>query len=193
MARKIDLGEESALNMTPMIDICFQLIVFFMLTLRFKSIDKRFESQLPKDRGQASSPANIQPFTEITVKLFRKNRDKAEAEQFTRIRVGETLTVELPKGPWPKDGDAETARLKEEDKIMKKVEDAIMAAWAAQGKNPEVKGEIKTPFPDGQLVPHGDVLKVLDAFLATGMTQVNFEGASAPQMKKDGGGWDFDN
>lgn len=193
MARKVDQGEDSQLNMTPMIDICFQLIVFFMLTLRFKSIDKRFESNLPKDRGQASSPAAIQPFTEITVKLFRKNRDKAESEQFTRIRVGETLTVELPKGPWPKEGEAEAERLKAEDKVMKQIENAIADAWAAQGKHPEVKGEIKTPFPDGQLVPHGDVMRVLDAFLATGMTQVNFEGAAAPQMKKDGGGWDFDN
>ncbi len=67
-----------------------------------------------------------------------------------------------------------------------------MKAWAAQGKAPEVKGEIKTPAPDGHSVPHGDVMKVLDAFLATGMTQVNFEGAAAPEMKKDGGGWDFD-
>ena len=191
MARRIDVGEDSALNMTPMIDVCFQLIVFFMLTLRFKSIDRRFESALPKDRGQASSPATLTPFQEITVKLFRKNREDKDG-QFTRIRVGEAFTVDMPKGPWPKDSIGEDTRRKQEELLMKGVEDAIAKAWAAQGKAPEVKGEIKAPPPDGHSVPHGDVMKVLDAFLATGMTQVNFEGAAAPEMRKDGGGWDFD-
>lgn len=39
------------LNMTPMIDIVFQLILFFLFNLRFKSIDFRIDSMLPKDRG----------------------------------------------------------------------------------------------------------------------------------------------
>ena len=69
---------------------------------------------------------------------------------------------------------------------------AIASAWAQQGKNPEISGEIKTPFPKGQAVPHGGVMKVLDSFLAAGITQVNFEGAAAPQMRKEGGGWGFD-
>lgn len=37
MAVKIDLGEDTVMNMTPMIDICFQLVVFFMLTLDVSS------------------------------------------------------------------------------------------------------------------------------------------------------------
>lgn len=192
MAIKVEPGEDTTLNMTPMIDICFQLVVFFMLTLEFKSIDKRFETQLPKDRGQQSSAANIKPFKDIEVKLFRDNLDKPVSEQLTKIRVGETFTVLLPKGPWPKDGLAEDERRKEETATMQKVTAAISAAWAQQGKNPEISGEIKTPFPKGQAVPHGDVMKVLDSFLEAGILQVNFEGAAAPQMKKDGGGWAFD-
>ena len=43
--------EETEMNMTPMIDIVFQLIIFFLLSLKFKTIDRRIDSQLPKDRG----------------------------------------------------------------------------------------------------------------------------------------------
>lgn len=191
MARKVDLGEETVLNMTPMIDICFQLIVFFMLTLKFKSIDKRFETELPKDRGPSTSAAVLTPLTEITVKLFRKDVEKASTEHFTRLRVGDKTTVDLPKGPWPKGAEDEDRRRKDEDAVFKQISDAIAAAWAEQNKHPDVKGEIKTPAPTGQLVPHGDVMRVLDSFIEAGVLVVNFEGAPPPVGMKDGGGWDF--
>ena len=37
MAAKVELGDETTLNMTPMIDICFNLVIFFMLTLDLSS------------------------------------------------------------------------------------------------------------------------------------------------------------
>ena len=194
MARKTHDGEDTVLNMTPMIDVCFQLVVFFMLTLRFKSIDRRFQSALPKDRGQSSAPATVTPFQDITVKLFRENlEDTNVSNQYTMVRVGEMKKIELPRGPWSMKGDDEDTRRRKEDKIFEEVTALIADAWEKQGKNPEVKGEIKTPFPKGQSVPHGDVMRVLDCFLAAGIQQVNFEGAAAPLMKKDGGGWEFNN
>ncbi|MFM8980741.1 MAG: ExbD/TolR family protein [Planctomycetia bacterium] len=191
MARAIDQGEDTVLNMTPMIDVCFQLIVFFMLTLKFPSASSRFESQLPKDRGQASSPAVLTPIQDISVKLFRKDTEKDKTQHFTRVRVGETTTVDLPRGPWPLTGDEEEARRVAEDKLFAQVTEAIKAAWSHQQNNPEVKGEIKTPPPTGQLVPHGDVMRVLDAFVAAGISAVNFEGAPPPLLSKEGGGWDL--
>ena len=192
MARRIEIGDDTAINMTPMIDICFQLIVFFMLTLRFKSIDRRFELQMPKDRGPSTQPARVDPLTRITVRLFRKNREGTGGEPFTRIRVGERSTFELPRGPWPVGAEAEAARLKAEDAVLAQVERAIEEAWSEQGRNPGVCGEIRTPAPDGASVPHGDVVRVLDAFLAAGLTTVVLEGAPAPQPARDGGGWTFD-
>jgi biopolymer transport protein ExbD len=192
MALQVDLGEDSALNMTPMIDICFQLIIFFMLTLKFPSVSARFESQLPKDRGQQASAANIKPFKDIEVKLFRDNLDQHRNEQYTKIRVGETFTRSLPKGPWPTKGDDEEARRKQEKVVLDEITAAIAQAWAAQGNHPEVAGEIKAPFPKGLAVPHGDVMSVLDCFLAAGIKQVNFEGAPPPKLRKEGGGWAFD-
>jgi biopolymer transport protein ExbD len=39
MAVKVTLGDDTVMNMTPMIDIVFQLVVFFMLTLDMSSKD----------------------------------------------------------------------------------------------------------------------------------------------------------
>jgi len=184
------MGDDTSLNMTPMIDITFQLIVFFMLTLKFPSVSSRFETQLPH-RGPRSDPVELVPFQEITVSLFRKDTEKDKAEHFTRVRVGQKLTVDLPKGPWRSDSGYEGSRRAEEDKLFRQVSEAIGAAWEQQGRSPEIKGEIKTPPPTGQLVPHGDVMRVLDAFVMAGVTAVNFEGAPAPLSTRDGGGWDF--
>ena len=178
-------GEDSALNMTPMIDICFQLIVFFMLTLRFPSVSARFEAQLPKDRGPINRPDVFQPFQDVQVKLFREHLDRPPSEQFTRIRVGESFTVALPKGPWPTGGALEDARRREEDRVMLQVRDAVAAAWALQGRDPEVGGAIRTPFPKGIAVPHGDVMRAFDAIVAAGLTKVHLEGAKPPT----GGPW----
>jgi biopolymer transport protein ExbD len=191
MSHPVPQGEDTVLNMTPMIDICFQLVVFFMLTLEFKSIDKRFETQLPKKLGQQRDPGTPPPVQHVTVRLFRKNLERSVAEQFTRVRVGERLTVDLPPGPWPPTGGAEESRRRITEAELARVAQAIGATWAAQGRSPDVHGEIRTPPPEGRSVPHGDVMQVLDAFLAAGLTNVDFEGAAAPLPSGAGGGWAF--
>ena len=47
------------LNMTPMIDIVFQLLIFFMLTLQFKEVEGKLMSVLPKDKGPVPGPALV--------------------------------------------------------------------------------------------------------------------------------------
>lgn len=55
--------------MTPMIDIVFQLLIFFMLTMQFKEVEGKLLSQLPKDKGLAPSHV-IQPeFEEVRIVL----------------------------------------------------------------------------------------------------------------------------
>jgi biopolymer transport protein ExbD len=48
-------GDEIDMNMTPMIDVCFQLLIFFMVTSKFKTLEGKLAAYLPKDRG----PRNI--------------------------------------------------------------------------------------------------------------------------------------
>ncbi len=51
--RKHPEDEAFDLNMTPMIDVVFQLLIFFMLSMHFKAVEGKLLSQLPKDKGLA--------------------------------------------------------------------------------------------------------------------------------------------
>jgi biopolymer transport protein ExbD len=49
--RSPDENRPDALNMTPMIDVVFQLLIFFMLSMHFKEVEGKLISQMPKDKG----------------------------------------------------------------------------------------------------------------------------------------------
>ena len=53
--RSVEEVENEGADMTPMIDVVFQLLIFFMLTMQFKEIEGKLLSQLPKDKGLAPS------------------------------------------------------------------------------------------------------------------------------------------
>ncbi len=76
-ARRRPPGElrTEGLNMTPMIDIVFQLLIFFMLSMRFRDVEGKLLSQLPKDRGQA--PAASLPVTVKEVRIVLCGGDAA--------------------------------------------------------------------------------------------------------------------
>ena len=42
-----------AINVVAMVDIIFCLCLFFMCSLKFKPLDAKFDSWLPKDKGGA--------------------------------------------------------------------------------------------------------------------------------------------
>ena len=51
-------------NLTPMIDIIFQLLIFFVLTAKFIAFEGQLQAYLPKDRGlQPTSPVLSQNVT----------------------------------------------------------------------------------------------------------------------------------
>ncbi len=63
--------EEIKLDMTPMIDVVFQLLIFFMCTIRFRSLEARLSAYLPKDVGVNSAPAGTQvEKVDIVVKVL---------------------------------------------------------------------------------------------------------------------------
>ncbi len=179
--------EETELNMTPMIDIVFQLIIFFLLSLKFKTIDRRIESMLPKDRGLAPTPTFPEDFLKVKIKLFRRDmKDKEKAHTVLRIDNDRT-TYKLPAA-WKgrlKELSAGT-RVQDYDKTMARIKSVVVKKMKAHGGNPEeVKGEIVAPPPKGGAVPHGDIVQVLNIFLELGMIDVVFEGAATPLTSKE--------
>jgi hypothetical protein len=164
MVIRIEKLAESELNMTPMIDIVFQLILFFLFNLRFKSQEYRIESALPKE-GIEPTPRVLEPQPRIKVALFREHPESAE-RAVTKIRLGGTDFL-LPRG---------TAPTKERDAVLERLRARIVSLHAETGW----PGEIQTPLPSGPFVPHADVVSVVDAFLAANVNDIGFEGTKSP-------------
>ena len=183
MAMKIPKGDDSILNMTPMIDIVFQLILFFLFSLKFRSQEYRIESTLPKDRGIQATPQLVTDIPSIKVSLFRMNAE-TPLKAFTKIKLAGSEIL-MPPYQWDsssktKDTETEDDRDRRYAAITQKIKDLF-------GSNKELKGEIETPRPFGDAVPHADVMRILDCFVAAGVKDVNFVGTPAPLPKAKGG------
>ncbi len=185
MALDIPEPEETELNMTPMIDIVFQLIIFFLLSLKFKTIDRRIESMLPKDRGLAPTPTFPEDFLKVKIKAFRRDmKDKNKA--YTLLKIDNDANVyKLPQA-WKGRLKETPDRIAQYDKIMRSMKTVVQRKMREHGGNPEeVKGEIVAPAPKGGAVPHGDIIQVLNIFLELGMIDVVFEGAATPLTSRE--------
>ena len=172
---------DTELNMTPMIDIVFQLIVFFLLTLKFKTVDRRIDAMLPKNVGMDISPEETPDEQKIKVKVFR--RDVSDPERaYTLVKVDNDKQFKLPAG-WrgrAKEGER-PARLEQYDTVVRAVQAEVSRRLAIYGGDPlQIKGEIVAPLPRGGAVPHGDVVSMLNVFLREGITNVKFEGTPTP-------------
>ena len=61
--------------LTPMIDVVFQLLIYFILTLHFKEVEGQLLSQLPKEKGLDSSPVNSPELNETRIFLCQDYSD----------------------------------------------------------------------------------------------------------------------
>ena len=58
-----------AINVVPMVDVIFCLCVFFMCSFKFKQIEGKFDTWLPKDKGAEGMPLDS-VIQEVRVALF---------------------------------------------------------------------------------------------------------------------------
>lgn len=76
MAVKVDLGEDEEVkaDMTPMIDVIFLLLVFFLLTTKFVKEELVINNLLPTDKGQAASPSQeVKEQREVNILIYPNN------------------------------------------------------------------------------------------------------------------------
>src|SRR6185295_6654827 len=58
-----------AINVIPMVDIIFCLCVFFMCSFKFRQLEGKFDSWLPKDKGSEGLPS-LELISEVRVALL---------------------------------------------------------------------------------------------------------------------------
>lgn len=99
--RESDLFEDAGLNLAPMIDVVFLLLIFFMVATTFSEDEEQLDVNLPASGvGEASEDSE-----EITIVLFENgnllvNGDEVAEEQLpTRLeelaRVDDSLPVTI--------------------------------------------------------------------------------------------------
>ncbi|MBI1849986.1 MAG: biopolymer transporter ExbD [Planctomycetes bacterium] len=69
--RDEEYGEEVMFNLTPMIDVVFQLLIFFMVATTYRNPEKEISIDLPKaDSGQVAKETP----KELIINVFRDGR-----------------------------------------------------------------------------------------------------------------------
>ncbi len=136
MARRKRLPDDEKpmhLNMTPMIDVVFQLLIFFMLSMHFKEVEGKLLSQLPKDKGLAPSPVLQPELKEVRIVICggdirmhthdkgRHEKDDKRSDE-CRVKVeeheiGTVYSSELPGGG----SKSDTAKLARNKEIYKQL------------------------------------------------------------------------
>lgn len=56
-----------------MIDVTFLLLIFFMCSMQFKTVEQKLSADLPKNEGQNPIPKKVEQPTEIRVKVYWAN------------------------------------------------------------------------------------------------------------------------
>ena len=157
-----DIGKEEAkMDMTPMIDVVFQLIIFFMCNIKYKTLEGRLDAYLPKDVGVNTSPATQIEKVEITIKVVQvgERRDPKHVDQpwsgkGTYEYLGRTLSYQI--------GPRKTADIDEVRKVLAQL----------HREDPERKSTIDCR--PGTI--YADMIPVLDAAVDAGFSDITFVG-----------------
>ncbi|MFN5299914.1 MAG: ExbD/TolR family protein [Planctomycetaceae bacterium] len=90
MPLKLQPLEEPQLNLTPMIDVVFNLLIFFMVGTRFADLERQFDVQLPQ--VSAAQPLSNPP-DEIVVNVYADGRLLVSREELSRAELQDRLTT----------------------------------------------------------------------------------------------------
>jgi biopolymer transport protein ExbD len=190
-AKKGDGSEAFEINLTPMIDVVFQLIIFFMCAMKFKTLEKKIEAFLPKDRGLAKTPEKIEE--KVQIKVIIKQGDTEGVPHF--IMFDQDIRSDLGPGV-PR---MKSPPVKGTGEDMKRYNDEVEQHWAQyiQPKINEIKKQIDQYLAEdptlpcqidaGHLVRHEYVIAVLDAFIEVCQSknienpEITFVGTPAPR------------
>jgi biopolymer transport protein ExbD len=92
--------EEIKPDMTPMIDVTFLLLIFFIVTLKFKVLEGRLDAALPKDRG--TSTAQAEEIEKVDIMLFVADPGELvdEGDRGLKVFQGRRIRIEIGQNKW---------------------------------------------------------------------------------------------
>jgi biopolymer transport protein ExbD len=156
--------QDIEMSMTPMIDVTFLVLIFFMCTLRFKTLEGQLTAYLPKDVGPNHAPSDLLEPLDVGIHVRAAGTQLASdgrpwsPELGGRWDFGPDRRVEYSIGPRRglalKDLRSELARLD------------LVASGRAISLVP------------GEGTVQAEAVEVLDLLTAAGLDQVRIQGAA---------------
>src|SRR5688572_16032820 len=153
-------------DMTPMIDVVFQLMIFFMCTIKFKTLEGKLQAYLPKDVGVNPTPSDIKlEKVDIVVKVLKEGtkmdpiRD-AKWDGTGPFRYGPDRQLQYQVGAFPTQNPEELAqRLRQ-----------LHSAQPDRAATIDPRGK---PLP----TTYADIVQVLNIAVLAGFNDITFKGS----------------
>jgi biopolymer transport protein ExbD len=165
--------DECELQMTPMIDVTFLLLIFFMCTIKFKTLEGKLSAYLPKDVGVNTTEATPIEKVEIVIEVVNEG-----VKVFPKLH---------PREGQPWDGTGRFVYRPGTRKLVYKVGPLPYENTTALRKRlidlKQADAERKATIDARAGTVYGDVVPVLDACIQADFTDVTFLGAP-PEKKK---------
>lgn len=149
-------------NMTPMIDVVFQLLVFFLVSMKFKTLDMKIEADLPKDVGPSPEIVPRNDPVKLVARLDRPSDGQARVKLDGRI-LGST-------------DDAATWQR------LETLTAEVRARHLANGGDPDV---IQAEVDAAPLVASANVIRAIDTFTGANIVKITFRGTPPPGSRMD--------
>ncbi len=172
--------KEVKLELTPMIDVTFLILIFFMCTLKFKTLDAKFVSYLPTDRGLGTPMVDSFEMedAELILKVPEADWDK---EPMARRVIFKRNGTNKPFGTaWvgKERGPGGEAKLRfDPPETLARIQDYLKVI---RDHNFEAKAKINA-FPR---CPHVFVINTLDLLVGAGYKSISYTGIS-PTLVRD--------
>jgi biopolymer transport protein ExbD len=181
MSQLKDIAEEEhKMEMTPMIDVTFLLLIFFMCTLKFKTLEGKLSAYLPKDVGVNQQDAEPIEKVAITVRIIKEGRKLFPGPD----REPYTDATNKRRYVW----DYNTRELQYVIANDKTGQLSVLA-----DKLQQIHKRRKAADPDDKVPAtidargatcYGDIVPVLDAAIEAGFIDITFVGAYDDHLNK---------
>lgn len=168
-------NEKNEMEMTPMIDVTFLLLIFFMCTLKFKLLEGKLTAYLPKDVGVNQTEA--EPIEKVQIDIHVDELGKkmdAKGENPYNDPTGDSRHTFKDRKVRYVIGTQNYYDLDNLQKALKRIKDGR-----------DARGDEKVPAvlqPYGMTIM-GDVIPVLDRAVAAGFRDITFGGAFADHIR----------
>lgn len=183
--RSPDENRVGEINMMPMIDVTFLLLIFFMLTMRFKLDEGKLLTTLPKSTGTASSPSP--ELEEIRVilccggntKQHERNKGEHEKGDPKDPAVVSTLVGRHDCGQLAMT-EREPAKKSENRSVYQRIGSKVYDIYAAT-KGPDGKSKTRVVIDADSETPYEHIIGVVNQLQERGIRE-NIEFAANPRF-----------